>query len=169
MVDHGLLPRSTSRFVDTVRGQRPCFYYRLLPVPLFFVRHEEVPYLGAGPLGQICESSCRYVAVFVLFSASRSWSGRSAIWVMLVKAAKKEAQAKAALLASVQAQQDEMILEASSHHRRARWRRIQRLPELARPREALGRHNPCRVRGRHAATRLSSRRRSQRGSPPHPI
>ena len=114
MVDHGLLPRSTSRFVDTVRGQRPCFYYRLLPVPLFFVRHEEVPYLGAGPLGQICESSCRYVAVFVLFSASRSWSGRSAIWVMLVKAAKKEAQAKAALLASVQAQQDETILEAST-------------------------------------------------------
>ena len=35
-------------------------------------------------------------------------------WVTLVKAAKKEAQAKAALLASVQAQQDEMILEAST-------------------------------------------------------
>jgi hypothetical protein len=35
-------------------------------------------------------------------------------WVTLVKAAKKEAQAKAALLASVQAQRDEMILEAST-------------------------------------------------------
>ena len=78
VIGHSLLPRSTSRFVDRVRGQTPCFYYRLLPVPLFFIRHEEVPYLGAGPLGQIGESSCRYVAVFVLFSASRSWSGRSA-------------------------------------------------------------------------------------------
>ena len=32
---------------------------------LFFIRHE-VPILGAGPLGQFGESSCRYVAVFVL-------------------------------------------------------------------------------------------------------
>jgi hypothetical protein len=33
-------------------------------VSLFFIRHE-VPILGAGPLGQFGESSCRYVAVFV--------------------------------------------------------------------------------------------------------
>ena len=124
-----MLPRSTSRFVDRVRGQRPCFYYRLLPVPLFFIRHEEVPILGAGPLGQICESSCRYVAVFVLFSASRSWSGRSARSRLAKLASQPPAPrllghaseggqerspGKAALLASVQAQQDEMILEAST-------------------------------------------------------
>lgn len=41
------------------------FYCRLVPVSLFFIRHE-VPILGAGPLGQFGESSCRYVAVFVL-------------------------------------------------------------------------------------------------------
>ncbi len=63
MADHWLLPRSTSRFVDT----EPVFQSRLVPVSLVFIRHE-APILGAGPLGQFGESSCRYVAFFVLCS-----------------------------------------------------------------------------------------------------
>ncbi len=38
---------------------------------LFFIRHE-APILGAGPLGQFGESSCRYAAVFVLYGGGLS-------------------------------------------------------------------------------------------------
>jgi hypothetical protein len=55
----------SSRFVDTDPAFINC---RLVPVSLFVIRHE-ASILGAagGPLGQFGESSCGYVAVFVLY------------------------------------------------------------------------------------------------------
>ncbi len=99
-------------------------------------------------------------------------------WVTLVKAAKKEAQAKAALLASVQAQQDEMILEASTRATidalvgegfSASHGRVSASRTLRDQREALGRHVPVPITRETRCDKLSWRRRSQRGSPPRLI
>jgi hypothetical protein len=60
------------------------------------------------------------------------------------KADKKEAQATAALLANVQAQRENTILEAptkATMEALVNWRRIQRRKDVARPREVLGRHD----------------------------
>jgi hypothetical protein len=68
---------------------------------------------GLRPLQRVKELE-RQIGQIALGEAGQVSRQPHDFWVTLVKAAKKEAQAKAALLASVQAQQDEMILEAST-------------------------------------------------------
>ena len=70
---------------------------------------------GLRPLQRVKELE-RQIGQIALGEAGQVSRQPHDFWVTLlvVKAAKKEAQAKAALLASVQAQQDEIILEAST-------------------------------------------------------
>ena len=68
---------------------------------------------GLRPLQRVKELE-RQIGQIALGKAGQVSRQPHDFWVTLVKAAKKQAQAKAALLASVQAQQDEMILEAST-------------------------------------------------------